>query len=113
MSYFVLFYRYFNLIVPDIQLKFVFYQMVRKQRNNKNIIVEDLYIGNTLYEDDNILKGWHEHFHNLAQWQYNYSPIVIRVIFVSLVLVYWRQSPTLTNSGIESCAVMLLIKSSR
>jgi hypothetical protein len=35
--------------------------------NNKNIIVEDLYVGNTLYEDDNILKGWHEHFHNLAQ----------------------------------------------
>jgi hypothetical protein len=29
--------------------------------------VEDLYVGNTLYEGDNILKGWHEHFHNLAQ----------------------------------------------
>jgi hypothetical protein len=41
--------------------------MIRKQRNNKNIIVEDLYVGNTLYEGDNILKGWHEHFHNLAQ----------------------------------------------
>jgi hypothetical protein len=41
--------------------------MIRKQRNNKNIIVEDLYVGNTLYEGDNIFKGWHEHFHNLAQ----------------------------------------------
>jgi hypothetical protein len=36
-------------------------------RNNKNIIVEDLYVGNTLYEGDNIFKGWHEHSHNLAQ----------------------------------------------
>jgi hypothetical protein len=41
--------------------------MIRKQRNNKNIIVEDLYVGNTLYEGDNIFKGWHEHSHNLAQ----------------------------------------------
>jgi hypothetical protein len=37
--------------------KKIFYQMTRKQRNNKNIIVEDLYVGNTLYEGDNILKG--------------------------------------------------------
>ena len=29
--------------------------------------MEDLYLGNTLYEGDNILKSWHEHFHNLAQ----------------------------------------------
>ena len=47
--------------------KKIFYQMIRKQRNNKNIIVEDLYVGNTLYEGDNIFKGWHEHSHNLAQ----------------------------------------------
>jgi hypothetical protein len=26
--------------------KKIFYQMIRKQRNNKNIIVEDLYVGN-------------------------------------------------------------------
>jgi hypothetical protein len=47
--------------------KKIFYQMIRKQRNNKNIIVEDLYVGNTLYEGDNIFKGWHEHSDNLAQ----------------------------------------------
>jgi hypothetical protein len=68
--------------------------MIRKQRNNKNIIVEDLYVGNTLYEGDNILKGWHEHFHNLAQPS-------------------GGKSPTLTNSGIEFCEIMLLIRSSR
>jgi uncharacterized membrane protein len=32
--------------------KKIFYQMIRKQRTNKNIIVEDLYVGNTLYEGD-------------------------------------------------------------
>jgi hypothetical protein len=47
--------------------KKIFYQMIRKQRNNKNIIVEDLYVGNTLYEGDNIFKGWHEHSH-IRQW---------------------------------------------
>jgi hypothetical protein len=34
---------------------------------SSNIIVEELYVGNTLYEGDNIFKGWHEHSHNLAQ----------------------------------------------
>jgi hypothetical protein len=29
--------------------------------------VEDLYVGNTLYEGDNIFKGWHEHSH-IRQW---------------------------------------------
>jgi hypothetical protein len=41
--------------------------MIRKQRNNRNIIIDDLYVGNNNYDGDNILKGWHEHFKNLAQ----------------------------------------------
>ena len=47
--------------------KKVFYQMIRKQRNNRNIIIDDLYVGNNNYGGDNIRKGWHEHFQNLAQ----------------------------------------------
>jgi hypothetical protein len=41
--------------------------MIRKQRNNRNVIIDDLYVGNNNYDGDNILKGWHEHFQNLAQ----------------------------------------------
>ena len=41
--------------------------MIRKQRNNRNIIIDDLYVGNNNYGGDNIRKGWHEHFQNLAQ----------------------------------------------
>ena len=43
------------------------YQMIRKQRNNRNVVIDDLYVGNNNYDGDNILKGWHEHFQTLAQ----------------------------------------------
>jgi hypothetical protein len=45
----------------------VFYQMIRKQRKNGNAIIDDLHGGNNNYDGDNILKGWHEPFQNLAQ----------------------------------------------
>ena len=56
-----------KIINAQTHNKKVFYQMIRKQRNNRNIIIDDLYFGNNNYDGDNILKGWHEHFQNLAQ----------------------------------------------
>jgi len=56
-----------KIINAQTHNKKVFYQMIRKQRNNRNVVIDDLYVGNNNYDGDNILKGWHEHFQNLAQ----------------------------------------------
>jgi hypothetical protein len=97
--------------------KKVFYQMIRKQRNNRNIIIDDLYVGNNNYDDDNILKGWHEHFQNLAQPaddpSYNNQYKQLLESFLSPLFLYMgERSPTLISSGMEYCEIMLLIKSS-
>ena len=56
-----------KIINAQTHNKKVFYQMIRKQRNNRNVVIDDLYVGNNNYDGDNILKGWHEHFQTLAQ----------------------------------------------
>ena len=56
-----------KIINAQTHNKKVFYQMIRKQRNNRNVIIDDLFVGNNNHDGDNILKGWHEHFQNLAQ----------------------------------------------
>ena len=56
-----------KIINAQTHNKKVFYQMIRKQRNNRNVIINDLYVDNNNYDGDNRLKGWHEHFQNLAQ----------------------------------------------
>jgi hypothetical protein len=49
-----------NIINAQTHNKKVFYQMIRKQRNNRNVIIDDLFVGNNNHVGDNILKGWHE-----------------------------------------------------
>lgn len=46
-----------KIINAQTHNKKVFYQMIRKQRNNRNVIIDDLHVGNNNYDGDNILIG--------------------------------------------------------
>ncbi|MES9904479.1 MAG: reverse transcriptase domain-containing protein [Sedimenticola sp.] len=44
----------------------LFHRLINKQRGKSRMFIEDLYVGNELYSNDNILDGWHQHFKSLA-----------------------------------------------
>jgi vacuolar-type H+-ATPase subunit I/STV1 len=39
-----------KIINAQTHNKKVFYQMIRKQRNNRNVIIDDLYVGNSDFD---------------------------------------------------------------
>ncbi len=48
--------------------KKLFYKLINKQRGSLKQVVEDLYVGETLYSGtDGILEGFKAHFEHLAQ----------------------------------------------
>ncbi|CAC5414584.1 unnamed protein product [Mytilus coruscus] len=42
------------------------YKLIRKQRQNGNIFINDLHVENEVFERDNIINGWNQHFSKLA-----------------------------------------------
>ena len=56
-----------RIITANTQDKRLFYQLVKKQRNNKNIFINDLHVANNKYEHEEVIEGWHEHFKTLAE----------------------------------------------
>ncbi|CAC5386776.1 unnamed protein product [Mytilus coruscus] len=43
-----------------------FFKLIRKQRQNRNTFINDLHVENELFERDNIINGWNQHFSKLA-----------------------------------------------
>ncbi|CAC5371817.1 unnamed protein product [Mytilus coruscus] len=43
-----------------------FYKLIRKQRQNGNTFINDLHVENEVFERDNIINGWNQHFSKLA-----------------------------------------------
>ncbi|CAG2193085.1 unnamed protein product [Mytilus edulis] len=56
-----------RIITANTQDKRLFYQLIKKQRNNKNIFINDLHVANNKYEHEEVIEGWHEHFKTLAE----------------------------------------------
>ncbi|XP_063427215.1 uncharacterized protein LOC134710750 [Mytilus trossulus] len=43
-----------------------FFKLIRKQRQNGNTFINDLHVENEIFERNDILKGWNQHFSKLA-----------------------------------------------
>ncbi|CAC5394456.1 unnamed protein product [Mytilus coruscus] len=56
-----------RIITANTQNKRLFYQLIKKQRNNKNIFINDLHVSDKTYENEEVINGWHNHFKTLAE----------------------------------------------
>lgn len=44
--------------------KRLFYQLIRRQRKKGNIYVNNLHVGDEIFEGEDVLDGWLTHFQN-------------------------------------------------
>ena len=56
-----------RIINANSDNKRLFFKLVKKQRKNGNVLIDDLYVNDNLYEGSDVVNGWHEHFSTLAQ----------------------------------------------
>ncbi|CAC5420234.1 unnamed protein product [Mytilus coruscus] len=56
-----------RIITANTHNKRLFYQLIKKQRNNKNIFINDLHVSDKTYENEEVINGWHNHFKTLAE----------------------------------------------
>lgn len=47
--------------------KRLFHQLIRRQRKKGNIYVNDLHVGDEIFEGEDVLDGWLTHFSKLAE----------------------------------------------
>lgn len=62
-----------NIITADAYDKRLFFKLVKKHRKTNNCFIEDLYVGNNLYQGENVINGWHQHFKAIAEPEENPS----------------------------------------
>ena len=56
-----------RIISANSDNKRLFFKLVKKQRKNGNVLIDDLYVNDNLYQGSDVVNGWHEHFSILAQ----------------------------------------------
>ena len=56
-----------RIINANSDNKRLFFKLVKKQRKNGNVLIDDLYVNDNLYQGSDVVNGWHEHFSILAQ----------------------------------------------
>ena len=55
-----------RIMVANLIDKKLFFRLIRKQRQPGNSFIDDLYVGDTVFENELILDGWLKHFKTLA-----------------------------------------------
>ena len=53
-----------RIINANSDNKRLFFKFVKKQRNNGNVLIDDLYVNDNLYQGSDVVNGWHEHLLN-------------------------------------------------